>query len=82
MGGLLSIGFEDPSFAQMQDIYIHILQEGVITSHTDTNLRLMPPLVITMSEFERGLEVISKCIKSFFESRSAKKMNYKMDLTK
>jgi 4-aminobutyrate aminotransferase-like enzyme len=65
MGGLLSICFQDPSFTQMQDIYLDILKNGVITSHTQKYLRIMPPLTIEPDEFERGLEVIGKCLESF-----------------
>lgn len=67
MGGLLSISFKDQSFIRMQDIYIHILRKGVITSHTNTSLRITPPLIITMNDFEKGLEVIGKCIHRFME---------------
>jgi 4-aminobutyrate aminotransferase-like enzyme len=61
-GGLLSISFQDPSFSQMQDIYLNILRDGVITSHTAKYLRVMPPLTIAPAEFERGLEVIGKSL--------------------
>ncbi len=66
MGGLLSIGFEDQTFNRMQDIYLNILRDGVITSHTQKYLRISPPLTIDLIEFERGLEVIGKCIDIFF----------------
>lgn len=65
-GGLLSLSFKDPSFCQMQDIYLDILNAGVMTSHTRRFLRIMPPLTIAPTEFERGLEVIGECIDRFF----------------
>ena len=46
----------------MQDIYLNILRDGVITSHTAKYLRVMPPLTIAPAEFERGLEVIGKSL--------------------
>ncbi len=61
-GALLSISFQDPSISAMPQIYLDLLQAGVITSHTQKHLRLMPPLTIAPTEFERGLEVIGKCI--------------------
>lgn len=64
-GGLLSLGFEDSSFNQMQDVYLRVLDAGVITSHTQKYLRLMPPLTMAPAEFERGLELIATCIDSF-----------------
>ena len=72
MGGLLSISFKDPLFARMSDIYLNILQEGVITSHTFTCLRISPPLTITMSEFERGLGIVEKCLLDFHEAVSSR----------
>jgi 4-aminobutyrate aminotransferase-like enzyme len=68
MGGLLSISFKDPSLARMPDIYLDILRNGVITSHTQQYLRLTPPLTINLDEFERGLEIIGKCIDRSFAS--------------
>jgi acetylornithine/succinyldiaminopimelate/putrescine aminotransferase len=62
MGGLLSISFKDPTFSKMPDIYLDVLRNGVITSHTQHYLRLTPPLTIDLLEFERGLEVIGKCL--------------------
>ena len=64
-GGLLSIGFEDPGFGQMQDIYLKLLHDGIITSHTQKSLRVSPPLTIDPTEFERGLEVIGNCLDAF-----------------
>ncbi|MBK6508288.1 MAG: aspartate aminotransferase family protein [Haliea sp.] len=66
MGGLLSISFQDPSFSRMPDIYLDVLKNGVITSHTQQYLRLTPPLTIDLIAFERGLEVIGKCIDASF----------------
>lgn len=65
VGGLLSISFHDTSFSHMQDIYLNILNEGVIISHTQKYLRITPPLTIDVVEFERGLEVIGKCLDAF-----------------
>jgi acetylornithine/succinyldiaminopimelate/putrescine aminotransferase len=64
MGGLLSIGFKDPSFSRMPEIYLDVLKNGVITSHTPHYLRLTPPLTIELHEFQRGLEVIGKCLRA------------------
>jgi len=64
-GALLSIGFQDPSFCQMQDIYLDILSKGVITSHTQKHLRVMPPLTIAPAEFARGLEIIGNSLGAF-----------------
>jgi 4-aminobutyrate aminotransferase-like enzyme len=66
MGGLLSIGFKDPSFSRMPEIYLDVLKNGVITSHTPHYLRLTPPLTIELHEFQRGLEVIGKCLDASF----------------
>jgi 4-aminobutyrate aminotransferase-like enzyme len=71
MGGLLRIGFEDSSFNRMTDIYIDILKNGVITSHTNYNLRISPPLTISENEFIRGLEIIRKCILNFLEQKDS-----------
>ncbi|MFK7974596.1 MAG: aminotransferase class III-fold pyridoxal phosphate-dependent enzyme [Halioglobus sp.] len=71
-GALLSIGFDDPSFNKMQDIYLHVQNEGVLTSHTQKYLRLMPPLTITTTEFENGIEIIGTCLDAFF-AKSAKR---------
>ncbi len=73
MGGLLSISFEDPSFNRMQDVYLNVLKEGVITSHTHTCLRISPPLTIALSEFERGLGIIGKCLNNYYLSMREKK---------
>lgn len=73
MGGLLSISFEDQSFNRMQDVYLNILKEGVIASHTQTCLRISPPLIIALNEFERGLEIIGKCLNSYCASGKDKK---------
>lgn len=72
IGALLSISFEDETFKEMEDIYLNILKDGVITSFTRTNLRIAPPLTIDIDEFQRGLEVIGKCIQSFWDLRSNK----------
>jgi len=69
-GGLLSVRFADPSFSQMQEIYLDILSNGVITSHTKNYLRIMPPLTIAPSEFERGLEVIGNALGAFLAKSS------------
>ncbi len=69
-GGLLSIRFADPSFSQMQEIYLDILSNGVITSHTRNYLRIMPPLTIAPSEFVRGLEVIGNALGAFLAKSS------------
>jgi acetylornithine/succinyldiaminopimelate/putrescine aminotransferase len=65
MGGLLSLSFKDPSFSRMPDIYLDVLRNGVITSHTQHYLRLTPPLTIDLVEFERGLDVIGKSLDAF-----------------
>ena len=72
IGALLSIGLEDKSFKEMEEIYLNILREGVITSFTRTNLRITPPLTIDINEFQRGLEVIGKCIQNFWDLGSNK----------
>jgi 4-aminobutyrate aminotransferase-like enzyme len=69
-GGLLSISFQDPEFSQMQDIYLKLLQDGVITSHTQKYLRVSPPLTIDPIEFERGLEIIGKCLDFYCSTNS------------
>jgi acetylornithine/succinyldiaminopimelate/putrescine aminotransferase len=65
MGGLLSIGLQHQSKNQIQDIYLDLLKNGVITGHTQHYLRLSPPLTIDLSEFERGLEIIGKSLDAF-----------------
>ncbi len=72
IGALLSISFEDKSFKEMEDIYLNILKDGVITSFTRTNMRITPPLTIDINEFQRGLEVIGRCIQRFRDLRSNK----------
>ena len=61
-GGLLSIGFTDPALNRIPDIYLQLLKDGVITSHTQQCIRVSPPLTITPAEFERGLEIIGNCL--------------------
>lgn len=65
VGALLSIGFQDPTFNRIPDIYLKLLSEGIITSHTQKNLRISPPLTIDPAEFDRGLAVIGKCLEDF-----------------
>lgn len=65
-GGLLSLSFQDRSFSHMQEIYLNVLEAGVITSHTQHYLRLMPPLTIAPEEFQQGLETIGQCIDAYF----------------
>lgn len=62
MGGLLSLSFQEPLLHNMPDIYLNILRNGVITSHTQHYLRLTPPLTIELNEFERGLDVIGNAL--------------------
>lgn len=69
-GGLLGISFQDPSFNQMEHIYLQVMNAGVMTSHTKKHLRLMPPLTVAPTEFERGLDIIGKCLDSFFATTS------------
>lgn len=66
MGALLSLSFLDPAANRMPDIYLDVLRNGVITSHTQHYLRLTPPLTIDLVEFERGLAVIGKCLDASF----------------
>ncbi len=72
IGALLSISFEDASFNEMEKIYLNLLKDGVITSFTRSNLRITPPLTIDINEFQRGLEVIGKCIQSYWDLKSTK----------
>lgn len=71
-GGLLSLGLREPAFGQMQEIYLDILSRGVITSHTQKYLRVMPPLTITPNEFEKGLELIGASLDAFFANAARK----------
>lgn len=65
-GGLLSISFPDSLINQVPDIYLQLLQNGVITSHTQKYIRVSPPLTIDSSEFERGLEIMGRCLDKVF----------------
>ncbi|MFC1849289.1 aminotransferase class III-fold pyridoxal phosphate-dependent enzyme [candidate division CSSED10-310 bacterium] len=69
MGGLLSIGFNKIKDMNVPDIYLDILRAGVIVSHTQTHLRISPPLTISMRDFEQGLEVIGNCISRYDENK-------------
>ncbi|CAA0098119.1 Ornithine aminotransferase 2 [Halioglobus japonicus] len=64
-GGLLSISFEDPALNQVPEIYLQLLQDGVITSHTQKSIRVSPPLTIGITEFKRGLDIIGNCLDKF-----------------
>ena len=72
IGALLSISFEDASFNEMEEIYLNVLKDGVITSFTRSNLRITPPLTIDINEFQRGLEVIGRCIQRYWDLKSTK----------
>jgi len=72
IGALLSISFEDASFNEMEDIYLNIIKDGVITSFTRSNLRITPPLTIDINEFQRGLEVIGRGIQRYWDLKSTK----------
>ena len=65
-GGLLSISFPDSLINQVPDIYLQLLKNGVITSHTQKYIRVSPPLTIDSSEFERGLEIMGRCLDKVF----------------
>jgi acetylornithine/succinyldiaminopimelate/putrescine aminotransferase len=61
-GGLLSISFTDPAHNRIPEIYLQLLQDGVITSHTQQCIRVSPPLTIDPTEFQRGLDIIGNCL--------------------
>ncbi len=61
-GGLLSLSFRDTSQGQIPQLYLMLLNEGVISSHTQQYLRVSPPLTIDKNEFASGLEIIGKCL--------------------
>lgn len=61
-GGLLSISFIEPVLNRVPDIYLQLLRNGVITSHTQQCIRVSPPLTIDPTEFERGLQIIGNCL--------------------
>ena len=61
-GGLLSISFIEPALNRIPDIYLQLLRDGVITSHTQQCIRVSPPLTIDPTEFERGLQIIGNCL--------------------